>query len=98
MARHRVLLSPFLVQTNLAASTLRPEVLHLNFWAAPIREKELREGGDQRPLACSAAAPFSAGISAPAGRGVGNAGGFDDCGELAGRWVCRQCHSVDFLA
>ena len=51
MARHRVLLAAFLLQADLPARTLRPQILHLHFQRRANAREGIGEGGDQCPVA-----------------------------------------------
>ena len=51
MARHRVLLAAFLVQPDLPAGALRPEILHLHLQRRADAREGIGEGGDQRAVA-----------------------------------------------
>ena len=51
MARHDVMLAAFLVQPELPAGALRPEILHLHLQRRADAREGIGEGGDQRPVA-----------------------------------------------
>lgn len=51
MAGHDVLLAAFLMQTDLPAHALRPEVLDLHFQCGPDAREGLGDGDDQRLVA-----------------------------------------------